>query len=231
MKYRIPPNRITKSFLNLVVRLSLLASLTFTLLTVQPVQAASFVVNTTTDATNGSCATTCTLRDAMTLAPSGSTITFNVSGTISLISSLPAISNSLIIDSAGQSITLDGGNTYEIMTVGTTGNLSLNALTLTKGKANSYGGAIDNEGTLNIASSTFAQNFAPIAGAIYNGNAGILNIANSSFFNDAYPGVSDFGHREQQNREYHQHHIFDICDFGECSIGLQLFRHRSDNAE
>src|SRR5262245_38028309 len=79
-------------------------------------QAAPWVVNTLSDAANGSCSTTCTLRDAIALSASGDTITFSVSGTIALGSSLPEIGNflnnifkTLTIDGTGRQVTLDGG--------------------------------------------------------------------------------------------------------------------------
>jgi hypothetical protein len=86
----------------------------------------------------------CSLRDAITTAngtsvtgsgcPSttdtSNTINFNVSGTITLTNTLPAIANSSpgssTIDGSGQAITLDGANAYQILTVNSGATLNLN---------------------------------------------------------------------------------------------------------
>ncbi len=153
--------------------------------------AAGWVVNALTDAANGNCTTMCTLRDAMSLAASGDTITFSVSGTITLGSTLPAVRKTLTIDGTGQSVTISGNNTFEIMYISRNFSLSLNALTL----SNATGHAIWNElGTLNVTNSTFTNNSDPIVdgdgGAIFN-DGGTLNAANDIFSGNSAP--SGFG--------------------------------------
>jgi len=59
-------------------------------------------------------------------------IKFNVSGTITLGGTLPAIANSspgsLTIDGSGQNITVDGANTYQLLVVDSGATLNLNGL-------------------------------------------------------------------------------------------------------
>ncbi len=85
------------------------------------------VVNTTNDDTiSGD--HLCTLREAINNANAGSdttsgdclvssAITFSVSGTITLGSTLPAIASDVTIDGIGQSIIVDGANLYQVMVV------------------------------------------------------------------------------------------------------------------
>ncbi len=145
--------------------------------TARPARAAGWVVNTLTDATNGNCTTTCTLRDAMSLAASGDTITFSVSGTITLGSTLPNVTTTLTIDGTGQTVTISGNNAVGMFTVdypnGSNGNLTLNALTVANGKSANGGGAIDNGGMLTITSSTFSNNSASGQSGPINGSDGV----------------------------------------------------------
>ncbi len=169
-------------FLFIAVLLSMLALSLFS--TATPTRAATFVVNSLSDSTSGSCSTTCTLRDAMTLTASGDTITFSVSGTITLVSgTLPIVSKTLTIDGSGQTVAISGNNGTQIMALTTGEVLSLNALTLTNGfKSSSNGGAIGaSTGTLNVANSTFVNNSAGGSGGAISDNGGTLNIANSTF--------------------------------------------------
>src|SRR5262245_9602119 len=73
----------------------------------------AFVVTTTADTDDGTCDTNCTLREAInaTNANTGNdTISFSVSGTITLGSALPALDDNLTIDGTGQTITVSGNN-------------------------------------------------------------------------------------------------------------------------
>src|SRR5580658_6986000 len=147
-------------------------------------RAATITVTNTHDTGSGS------LRDAITTANSAPTIAytinFNVSGTITLGSSLPTIANtspgSLTIDGSGHAITLDGASLYTIFFVNSGATLSLNLMTLTDGFVSmGFGGGIYNQGTLNVSNSTFSGNSAPqgFGGAI--SSQGTLTITNSTF--------------------------------------------------
>jgi CSLREA domain-containing protein len=85
----------------------------------------------------------CSLREAITnandnaqtypecAAGSGANaITFSVSGTITLGSTLPAINDDVTIDGGGQSITVSGNNSVRVMFVNNGKTLTLHNLTL-----------------------------------------------------------------------------------------------------
>ena len=123
----------------------------------------------------------CTLREAINNANAKSdtsggdctagtgtdTINFSVSGTITLVQgTLPAIANtspgSLTIDGTGQTITVDGANSFGVLVVNSGATLTVNDLTIAHGNASSLGGGIDNEGgTLTVTNSTLSGNSAP----------------------------------------------------------------------
>ena len=155
-------------------------------------------VNTTADTgSTGACA----LRDAITAAntdtavnacPAGSgtdTITFTVSGTITLGSTLPEITSSgLTIDGSGQSITISGNNDVRVMSVDAGAVLTLKYLTVANGNAgfggvadpNTEGGGIYNAGgTLTVTNCTFSGNRAAVGGGI--DGYGTFAVVNSTF--------------------------------------------------
>ena len=110
-------------------------------------RAASFTVINTLDSGTGS------LRQAIldANATSGAdTITFSVSGTISLASALPAISEDLTIDATGQNVTISGGDTVRVMAINTGQTVALKALTIANGYDLLSGGGVENAGTLNV---------------------------------------------------------------------------------
>lgn len=177
-------------------RISIITLVTVLLVTFAPMRAtraATLVVTSTADSG------TATLRNAIASANSGDTITFGVSGTIILNSTLPTITKALTINGAGQNVTISGGNSVEIMAVVYGGNLSLNAVTISNGNPFGQavvGGAIQNSGTLNVTNSTFTNNSAisvgGIGGAI--GNLfGTANIANSTFSGNTAGPYGDGG--------------------------------------
>src|SRR6202167_4658809 len=105
------------------------------------------------------------------------TIEFSVTGTITLTSSLPAITNtspnSLTIDGSGQSITIDGAHSFQIFIVNSGATLNLQFLTLEDGNATAGagggGGGVLNHGTLTVSNSTLSDNNAfALGGGIFN---------------------------------------------------------------
>lgn len=126
------------------------------------------------------------LRQKLTAAQGtgGGTITFTCSGTIMLQSGiLPTITTNTTIN-GGSTITVDG-NHSRIFNVNSGVTLTLNSLTLYNGFNSGDGGAIYNNGTLNISSSKFISNGTASG---YSGGAieslGTLNITNSEFANN-----------------------------------------------
>ena len=90
--------------------------------------------------------------------------------TITLTSALPPVKDpaGLVID-GGHDITINGGNLYQIFSVTPIGNLTLDSLTVRKGKSQitNIGGAVWNAGTLVIRNCNFRDNYAKYGGAIF----------------------------------------------------------------
>jgi hypothetical protein len=113
-------------------------------------------------------------------------ITFSISGTITLASTLPNITaagGALTIDGTGQTVTISGNNTVQVAYVDSGAALTLNNLTIANGSNSGFdgGGIYNNGGTLTITNSTFSGNSANNGGGgIYN-NGGTLTITNSTF--------------------------------------------------
>ena len=133
----------------------------------------------------------CTLREAIINANAGtdmsggdcqvtSDITFSVDGTITLGSTLPAITGNVTIDGTGHSITVDGATTFQVLVINSGAELDVANLTIAHGSA-ATGGAISNSGILGVNLTTFSNNSATDeGGAIFN-NGTQLNVSNSTF--------------------------------------------------
>ena len=143
--------------------------------------AASFQVVNLDDAGPGS------LRQAIIDAngtPGADTITFDLSGTITLGSQLPNITDALTVDGSSESITISGNDLYRIFRVNTGVSFTLQSLTLAHADAGrdevALGGGIRNAGgTVVVNDSTFSDNWGIHGGAI--ANEGTLTITNSTF--------------------------------------------------
>jgi predicted outer membrane repeat protein len=146
-------------------------------------RAAGYVVFNLNDSGKGS------LRQAILDANASTgadTITFNISGTILLSSTLPAISDAagLTIDGTGRSITLSGNNALRVLSVNSGAGLALRNLSVTGGNVsgfNSEGGGIYSSGTLEVSNCTFSGNHAGVfanGGAI--SNHGTLSVTDST---------------------------------------------------
>ncbi len=156
--------------------------------------AATIVVNNLGDVTPpGQCATSgvgsCTLREAILYANAAGgtdTITFGVSGTITLNSRLPGITSNLTINGQGQNIIVDGAGNVRVLTVkATSAKVTLLNFTIAHGKCSGPGNAagITNNGTLNANNLTLSENDgysgSCLGGAIQNN--GVLTVQNSTF--------------------------------------------------
>jgi predicted outer membrane repeat protein len=133
---------------------------------------------------------TCNEANLATAISGGGNVTFTCSGTIVLTSQI-TISADTTIDGIGQSVTISGNNTVRLFSVNAATTLTLNNLILTQGSATlvpSLGGAIYNQGTLDIIGCTFSNNSASSwGGAIYSiGTA--VNITNSVFSGNSASG-------------------------------------------
>ena len=179
---------------------------------VQPVYAASYVVNTLTDNTTDDAS--CTLREAILAAnntpannncgagsANDDTIIFDpglLNGKIALSSSLPNIvsvssAGTLRIDGGGRNIVISGDTDsnllgdVRVMWVDSGAVLILENLTIEKGKAvDARAGGIYNEGSLTATNVTFSGNEAgDSGGGIYNASSGTLTLTNSRVFSNS----------------------------------------------
>jgi predicted outer membrane repeat protein len=184
---------------------ALVFSLSVAGLSVQSAQATGYVVSNLNNSGVGS------LRQAIINANANvgaDTITFSVSGTITLAAALPGISDNLTIDGTGKTITISGNHLYRVLYITSGKVVTLNKLTISNGyggsvggggilnkggdltvtncafsgnTADDFGGAIDNDtATLMVRNSTFTGNSATNGGAIDNFSS-TLTVANSTF--------------------------------------------------
>jgi hypothetical protein len=134
------------------------------------------------------------------------TITFSVSGTITLLSALPTITSDLTIDGRDQSITISGDNLFRVLRINSS-SLTLNKLSIVNGlTTTSSGGGVDFSGTtltvtdcffsgnsgkwgggishvlgtLTVTDSTFSGNSGTYGGGIYT-ESGTATVTNSTF--------------------------------------------------
>jgi predicted outer membrane repeat protein len=129
--------------------------------------------------------TTCTLRDALAYALSGTdTVVFKsgVGLTITLGSKLPALTRNVTITGPGANLlTIDGANTVRAFEIASGVTVNLSGVTIANGFDSQNGGAIylNANATLSVTNSVFANNTAQVhGGAIY--NAGTLTLTNST---------------------------------------------------
>lgn len=151
-----------------------------------PVRAATYTVNSSMDALGGTpsnCAAgninTCTLRDAIAAATSGSdTIVFNASTTILLTGGTLPLNVDVTIDGVGHDVVVDANHSCSVFTVGG-GTTTLANLTIQNGFGPTRGGGIDNSGTLALNNVTLLTNGAgQSGGGIY--NIGAITLTNST---------------------------------------------------
>jgi hypothetical protein len=168
-----------------------------------PVHAAGIVVNSLLD-TSIPGDHLCTLREAMTnsnadadsssgdcIAGSGKdTITFSISGTITLVTLLPNISSDMILDGTGQSIAISGNNALRMFDIIPGATVTIKDLTLTNGAGSNCGGAISNSGNLTLLDATISNNTNAYPGGAICNNLSLL-ITNSTLDNNTTTGSVD----------------------------------------
>ena len=159
----------------------------------RPAYATGFSVSNTLDSGPGS------LRQAMLDANASSaaadTITFSVSGTITLVSPLSTITGAggpLTIDGSGRTITVDGNNAVRPFEVGGGANVTIKAITITRGLGPDGAGGILNLGTLLLDNVTVSANTTLFNGAgIF--HAGQLLTLQSSTISGNSAGINGGG--------------------------------------
>ena len=188
-------------------------------------RATTITVDSLSDDTN---AGHCTLREAINsanqagstgscdLGTSTDTIQFNVTGTINLVDTLPAITSGTTLTITGPTtsssgIIIDGNSSVQILRVSSGGTLTLQYLTLQNGSVTGAsgpsggdgdGGAVQNQGTLTTNNCTLSNNHATggegtsgqggsgRGGGIF--NAGTLSISGSTLAsNETIGGKTD----------------------------------------
>ena len=188
----IQPRLIRNMILGILLVVSMLV-----IAPARPAHAGSYVVSNTNDSGAGS------LREAVTAAlatPEDDTITFSVSGTINLATTLPNLTGggALTIDGTGQNITISGPGagctTAPYCRVFTHDNtLNLTNLTVTNGYVNSQGGGIYNYGgTLNVTNCTVSGNTADNGGGGIENQGTTTNIVNSTISGNTGGGIISF---------------------------------------
>lgn len=164
----------------------------------------AYTVNSLADTTTGS-GTSGTLRfciNAANTAGGTNTITFGVTGTITLTSSLPNINNNLTIDGPGPSLlTISGNNSVRVVSINDGFTVTIQDLTMANGRAvNLQGGAIDsNNDTVTLANCVFDHNFATFDGGAVRNNAGNMTVTGCTFSNNTAAEPSGQGGGLKQN--------------------------------
>jgi CSLREA domain-containing protein len=160
--------------------------------------AANYIVNTTADNVyDGACNAHCSLRDAIGVAPAGSTITFNVTGTITLNEGLLVIKKNLTIEGPGaDQLAISGNNIERIFYINNAGvNFTLSGVTIKNGKSfdSDGGGMYNNGGTVVLEEMTFSQNTANGNGGGLYSNGGSVTLKNVTFSGNSVSSGSGGG--------------------------------------
>lgn len=187
-----------------ILRLALFSLLFVALLTgwYATAYAAALTVNTVADENDHSCGDgDCSLRDAVELAASGDTITFNLTypASIILTGGQIVIGKNLAISGPGASnLTVDGNYASRVLRITPGVTVSISGLTIARGhiaenmESPTYGAGIQNEGTLTVTDSTFYKNktryFADGAAMSNHGTMTVIRSAFSENFTEAFQG-------------------------------------------
>ncbi len=144
----------------------------------------SITVTSTSDSGLGS------LRDAISTICPGGTINITATGTITLQSALPTISQDLTINGPGaSSLMIDGAGSYQVFNIAS-GTVSISGLTISNGSAE-VGGGIYNSGSLTLTNCTISGN--SVSAYIGNGGGilnygGTLTVTNCTIFGNSVSG-------------------------------------------
>ncbi|RPJ25142.1 MAG: CSLREA domain-containing protein, partial [Chloroflexi bacterium] len=153
-------------------------------------ESGSSIVTKTADTDDGICGDDCSLREAITVAPNGGTITFaeSLSGQTIYLASTLVLNKNVTIDGLGLTIPViisgdtdnNGIGNVRVFTVERGVNVTLVSLEIAKGR-NTHGAGIFNYGTLTVTNSTFSGNSAgAYGGGIYHAGQA-LTVTDSVF--------------------------------------------------
>jgi CSLREA domain-containing protein len=107
------------------------------------------------------------------------TITFDVAGIITVTSQLSVTAGGPLVIDGGNVITTTGGGTARVWWVDTDGKLTLGHLAMVNGESIKGGSLYNNKGTVAIASASFSGNQGEQGGAIF--NDGTMDINDTDF--------------------------------------------------
>lgn len=134
------------------------------------------------------------LKAVITSAAAGDTIEFQTTGTILLTGVAVSINKNLTIDGTGANITVSGANLVGITKGGvfhvSSGNVSINNLTITGGTAKTGGGIWTSNGNLTLTNDTISGNTAT---STIEAGGGIYNFGTLTLTNDIISGNSGVG--------------------------------------
>jgi len=125
------------------------------------------------------------LRGEILAAKSGDTILFSsnlAGGTINLAGAL-TLSTNLTINGGTDNLTISGGGKYEVFRVTQGVTDTIDHLTIANGQA-SFGGGIDNLGSLTLVGCTFSHDTSTVVGGGAIDNAGTLSVSGCTFQNN-----------------------------------------------
>ena len=152
-----------------------------------PVSAATYIVTNTSDSGPG------TLRQAIADAASGDTITFSVTGTITLTSGELVIARDLTIQGGASQLAISGNNASRVFSINTGVTATLENMMIKDGYVGAFecGGGVINNGTLTVTDSIVSGNTATglgsCGGGIYNSFFGTLTVSNSTISGNSAP--------------------------------------------
>ena len=191
------PRRVALiALLGLTLCLPALPNNLFAFLDLTAYAAATFTVNSTGDGADsntadGACndgSGNCTLRAAIQQANAAAgddTITFSVTGTITLTSALPDITSGITLSGPGARLLIvSGNNASRVFTIASGAVVTISDLTVSNGRSSGGGGGILNSGTLTINNCSISNNTAAGGGGGIAGS-GILNINDSTISGNA----------------------------------------------
>jgi len=135
-----------------------------------------------------------TLRSVIASANSGDTITFGVTGTISLAQGTLEINKNLTISGPGiTNLTISGIHAYTVFQIDSGAGVNISGVTVQDGLGGVNGGDIANYGVLTLSNSTLLATTPSNGqgGGLY--NAGTANVAQCTFTGSLYYGTAAYG--------------------------------------
>jgi hypothetical protein len=126
------------------------------------------------------------LDRALSQAQDGDVVTFACSGTITLTST-KIISESILLDASDQHVVIDGNDAVRAFHITSEATVTVDHLTITGGRAESGGSAINNQGNLTLIDSVLRANVHAAA------NFGTMVVQGSTFADNNGVGIYSSG--------------------------------------